>query len=133
MGRERERPTILLIDDVPDVLKILGTQLAQWGYRVLTAASGEEGLTLAEAERPALILLDILMPRMKGRDVCARLKTNPATHEIPVIFLTALGLPDHVKVGLEVGAEDYVVKPFEPEDLKERIRVCLLRSRRDPT
>ncbi|MBI3322847.1 MAG: response regulator, partial [Candidatus Omnitrophica bacterium] len=73
--------------------------------------------------------LDILMPKMKGREVCARLKADPATAGIPVIFLTALGLPDHIKAGLDLGAEDYIVKPFKAADLKERINVCLLRHR----
>jgi len=68
-----------------------------------------------------------MMPKMKGRDVCARLKANPETAPIPVVFLTALGLADHVKAGMDVGAEDYIVKPFQPSELKERIAVCLAR------
>ena len=122
--------TILIIDDVPSILKILKKQLEHWGYRALTANDGEAGIAVAVAERPDLILLDILMPKMKGRQVCARLKRHPETESIPVIFLTALGLSDHVRAGLDLGAEDYVIKPFKPDYLKERIKICLLRHQR---
>lgn len=121
--------TILVVDDTPDILKVLKRQLEHWGFRALVASSGEEGLATAQHEHPDLILLDILMPKMKGREVCSRLKADPATAGIPVIFLTALGLPDHIKAGMDLGAEDYIVKPFKPADLKERITVCLLRHR----
>ena len=121
--------TILIVDDTPVILKMLKRQLEHWGYQALTADSGEAGLRLAEQERPDLILLDILMPKMKGREVCARLKANPKTRDIPVMFLTALGLTEHVKTGIELGADDYIVKPFKPADLKERIAVTLWRRR----
>lgn len=123
------RPTILLIDDEPDILKTVGRRLEQEGFRVATAASGEEGLRLAQEAPPDLVLLDIMMPKLKGRDVCARLKGDPRTANIPVIFLTALGLPDHVKAGLDAGAEDYLVKPFDDRELKMRIQICLARAR----
>ncbi len=119
--------TILLIDDETTLLKVVSRRLVKEGFRMLTAESGEEGLRLAEEELPDLILLDIMMPKMKGWDVCARLKANPKTASIPVVFLTALGLADHVKAGMDLGAEDYVVKPFAPGELKERITVCLAR------
>ena len=121
---------ILLIDDEPDILEVIRFRLEREGYRMFTAMSGEEGLQLAEAELPDLILLDIMMPKMKGRDVCACLKANPKTQHIPVIFLTALNLADHIKAGMDLGAEDYIVKPFEPALLKERITVILARHRR---
>ena len=122
-GRKR----ILLVDDNQDILQVISRRLQSWGYEALTAESGEEGLRIAEEQHPDLILLDIMMPQMKGRDVCARLKANPKTQQIPVIFLTALGLADHFKAGMDVGAEDYIVKPFQPSELKERITVCLAR------
>jgi len=130
MNHTQTRQTILVIDDMSDLLKMLRKQLEHWGYRALTASSGEEGLSLADTEQPDLILLDVLMPKMKGREVCARLKANPTTRDIPVIFLTALGMADHVKTGMELGADDYIIKPFKAADLKERIGVCLLRHRR---
>lgn len=132
MSPAQERQTVLVVDDTPDTLKVLKRQLEYWGYRALTAASGEEGLEVAERERPDVILLDILMPKMKGREVCARLKTNPTTKHIPVIFLTALGLDDQVKAGMELGADDYIVKPLQPDDLRERLKVCLLRRQTRP-
>ena len=119
--------TILLVDDDEAIRKVVGFRLKQAGYRVLTASSGEEGLQIAAAQQPDLILLDIMMPKMKGRDACARLKADPKTSRIPVIFLTALGLADHVKAGMDLGAEDYIVKPFESGELKERIAICLAR------
>ena len=122
------RKRILIMDDTKDILSVVSRRLQSWGYEPLTAESGEEGLRLAEAHRPDLILLDIMMPKMKGRDVCARLKADPATRRIPVIFLTALGLADHVRAGIAAGAEDYLVKPFEVAELKERIAVCLARA-----
>ena len=121
---------ILLVDDTEDILLVVSRRLKSWGYEALTASSGEEGLKLAEAHIPDLILLDIMMPKMKGRDVCARLKADPKTANIPVIFLTALGLADHIKAGMDLGAEDYIVKPFEPAELKKRIAVVL--ARHDP-
>ena len=118
---------ILIVDDTKDILLVVSRRLESWGYEPLTAESGEEGLRLAEEHVPSLVLLDIMMPKMKGRDVCARLKSNPKTQHIPVIFLTALGLADHIKAGLDLGADDYIVKPFEPAQLKERIAICLAR------
>ena len=120
---------ILMVDDTTDLLLVVSRRLESWGYEALTAESGEEGLRIAQEQRPDLILLDIMMPKMKGREVCARLKADPRTRHIPVIFLTALGLADHVKAGMDLGAEDYIVKPFEPAELKERIIVCLSRHR----
>ena len=125
------QPKILLVDDEADVRKTVGRRLQQQGFEVLTAEGGEEGLRIAEEQQPALILLDIMMPKMTGRDVCQRLKANPKTQRIPVIFLTALGYADNIKAGLDLGAEDYIVKPFEPAVLKERITVCLARHGRE--
>ena len=118
---------ILIVDDTKDVLQVISRRLKSWGYEVLTAHSGEEGLRLVEEQEPDLILLDIMMPKMKGREVCAQLKANPRTARIPIIFLTALGLADHIKAGMDLGADDYLIKPFESADLKERITVCLAR------
>ena len=118
---------VLIVDDTKDILLVVSRRLESWGYEPFTAESGEDGLRIAEEHLPDLVLLDIMMPKMKGRDVCARLKSNPRTQHIPVIFLTALGLADHIKAGLDLGADDYIVKPFEPAQLKERIAICLAR------
>lgn len=124
------RPTVLLVDDDPNILKMLAKHLEHWGYGVIQASSGEAGLAQARAEKPDVVLLDIMMPKMRGREVCDALKADPATAGIPVIFLTALGLADHIRSGLNLGAEDYVVKPFRPDELRQRIAVCLLRHGR---
>lgn len=118
---------ILIVDDEPDLLTLAGQRLKSWGYEVLQAGSGEEGLRLADEGQPDLILLDVLMPKMKGREACAALKANDRTKHIPVIFLSSLGMPDHIKGGLDAGAEDYIMKPFNADDLRDRIRVCLSR------
>ena len=128
MGSETTRPRILLVDDTEDILLVIAKRLESWGYEAMTANSGEDGLRIAQEQRPDLVLLDIMMPKMKGRDVCARLKADPKTAKIPVIFLTALGLADHVKAGMDLGAADYIVKPFEPAELKERVAVVLARA-----
>ncbi len=121
------RKRILVVDDEQDMRFMLAERLTNWGYAVSVADDATEAWRIAKEELPALILLDIMMPQMKGRDFCELLKANPRTKDIPVIFLTALGLPDHIKAGLEVGGEDYITKPFDPEDLKDRIRVCVAR------
>ena len=119
---------ILIVDDTKDILTVVSRRLQSWGYEALTAETGEDGLRMAQEHLPDLLLLDIMMPKMKGRDVCAKLKADPKTAHIPVIFLTALGLADHVKAGMDLGAADYIVKPFEPAELKERIAVVLARA-----
>ncbi len=121
------RKRILIVDDNQDILLVVSRRLQSWGYEAFTAENGEEGLRIAQEQRPDLILLDIMMPKMKGRDVCARLKANPKTQGIPVVFLTALQMADHIKAGIDLGADDYIVKPFRPAELKERIAICLAR------
>ena len=123
---------ILVVDDTKDILLVVARRLQSWGYQALTADSGEEGLRIAQEQLPDLILLDIMMPKMKGRDVCSRLKANSKTAQIPVIFLTALGMADHVRAGMNLGADDYVTKPYDAEDLRERIKICLLRHSQPP-
>jgi DNA-binding response OmpR family regulator len=127
MSETASKKRILIVDDTKDVLQVVSRRLQSWGYEALMADSGEEGLRIAEEQLPDLILLDVMMPKLKGREVCARLKANPNTQKIPVIFLTALGLADHVKAGMDLGADDYIVKPFEPAELKDRIVICLAR------
>ena len=127
------RKRILVVDDTKDILQVVARRLQSWGYEALTAETGEDGLRVAQEHLPDLVLLDIMMPKMKGRDVCAKLKADPKTQHIPVIFLTALGLADHVKAGMDLGADDYIVKPFEPAELKDRIAICLARANKTTT
>ncbi len=119
---------ILVVDDDQAMLLSVEQRLKSWGLTVFTSSTGEDALRLAKEHVPHLILLDIMLPRMKGREVCDKLKADPSTKAIPVIFLTALGLADHIRAGMNLGADDYLVKPFDPESLKERIEVCLMRQ-----
>mgnify|MGYP001561415979 CR=1 FL=1 len=132
MTAEPRPKRILIVDDTKDILQVVARRLQSCGYEALTAETGEDGLRVAQEQLPDLVLLDIMMPKMKGREVCARLKADPKTKHIPVIFLTALGLADHIKAGMDLGADDYIVKPFEPSELKDRIAICLARQRNQP-
>jgi CheY-like chemotaxis protein len=128
-----ERPaTILIVDDDPGVRKVAARRLAQEGYRVLTAENGHQALALAGAERPQLILLDILMPGIDGREVLRRLSADAATADIPVVLLTVIG------TGEEVAAPDgspesayaaRLTKPYQPHELLQTIRTVLSRRR----
>ncbi|UTH72819.1 HD-GYP domain-containing protein [Chromobacterium sp. IIBBL 290-4] len=120
-----ERITVLVVDDAPECLAVLG-ELLQPHYRVLVANSGAAALRLAEAEpRPELILLDVMMPEMDGRQVFTRLRAQAATADIPVIFVTAMGdLQDELQ-GLEAGAVDYITKPIAPPLVLARVRIQL--------
>jgi DNA-binding response OmpR family regulator len=118
---------ILIVEDDKAIRQLLSKRVASWDFRPLEAATGEEAVRIAQSEVPDLVLLDTILPKLKGREVCAILKDDPKTAHIPIIFLTALELPDHVKAGLDLGADDYITKPIDPEHLRRRIRVCLLR------
>lgn len=116
---------ILVVDDEADIVELLSRRLEDWGYGVLQATNGEDGLRLAQRERPDLVLLDIRMPRMSGLQVCAKLRNQTEQPRIPVIFLTALGRPEQIENGFQQEPDDYIVKPFEASDLKYRIEACL--------
>ncbi len=116
---------ILLVDDNPTNLKVLSGAMAESGWTILVATDGERALKQAEYALPDLILLDVMMPGINGFETCARLKSNPTTQEIPVIFITALDEPiDKVK-GLNLGAVDYITKPFQQEEVLARVGVHL--------
>jgi len=118
------RPTLLLVDDEPTNLHVLRHTL-QGDYRLLFAKNGPMALELARAERPNLVLLDIMMPAMSGYEVCQALKEDPATASTPVIFVTALAEAGNEQQGLEMGAVDYIVKPFNPAIVQARVRTHL--------
>ncbi|MBD9416224.1 two-component system response regulator [Pseudomonas sp. PDM16] len=118
------RPKLLLVDDEPTNLQVL-RQILQDDYRLLFAKDGEKALELAERESPALILLDVMMPGMTGHEVCTRLKAQPSTSAIPVIFVTALADVDDEAKGFEVGAVDYITKPVSPPIVRARVRTHL--------
>ena len=111
---------ILVVDDINKNLQIVGTVLRNQGYEVMPAASGAEALKCVRAQLPDLILLDLMMPEMDGLEVCRRLKADPATRQVPVIFLTASNEMEHLVKGFEMGAVDYVSKSEHLNSLEER-------------
>ena len=123
---------ILAVDDEEDILELLRFNLTKEGFAVVCAASGEEALKAALSQRPDLILLDLLLPAMDGLEVARRLKSNPSTQEIPVIMVTAKGEVADIVAGLEVGAEDYITKPFSRKVLIARVRAVLRRKASGP-
>ncbi len=124
-GMER----ILIAEDEKDIRDLIAFTLQFAGYEVIAAKDGDEAYRAALEEAPDLILLDVRMPRMDGYEVCEKLKAFDNTRKIPVVFLSAKGQEGEVKAGLEVGAVEYILKPFSPDQLAERIRIIL--SNRD--
>jgi len=116
---------ILVVDDEIYIVHILDFSLGMEGYEVLTALDGEQALEKARTEKPDLIVLDIMMPKLDGYETCKRLKADPETKDLPVILLSAKGRNVDQKVGFEVGADDYITKPFSPRKLVERINAIL--------
>ncbi len=116
---------ILVVDDEPKVARLARDYLEKNGFRVLTASDGPTALTLARRERPDLLILDLMLPGMDGREVCRILRRES---DLPIIMLTALAEESDQVVGLELGADDYIVKPFSPRALVARVRAMLRRS-----
>ena len=122
---------ILLVDDETDLLEMLQSIFERAGYtRILTAASGKAALKIWKEAKPSMIILDVMMPGMDGFEVCRRLGSSPDTAEIPVLMLTARGEEMDRVVGLSLGADDYVVKPFSVRELMLRVRAVLRRRKR---
>lgn len=127
---------VLVVDDEADVLELVRYNLEKNGYRVITAVTGEEAVKKAMSALPNLVVLDLMLPGIDGLEVCKQLKSNPKTENIPVVMLTAKGEESDVVVGLEVGADDYITKPFSPKVLIARVRRILHRltiQQRDDT
>ena len=123
---------ILAVDDEEDILELLQFNLTKEGFAVACAASGEEALKAALSHRPDLILLDLLLPGMDGLEVARRLKKDASTKEIPIIMVTAKGEEADIVTGLEVGAEDYITKPFSRKVVIARVRAVLRRKASAP-
>jgi CheY-like chemotaxis protein len=113
--------TILVIDDDPVIQKLLSVNFELEGYRVVTAGDGVEGLDAVAAHHPDAVLLDVMMPRMDGLEVCRRLKADPGTASIPVILLSAKAQATDISGGIEAGADDYITKPFDPLELLDKV------------
>ncbi len=117
--------TVLIVDDDISVHKMLEPVLTTSGFGVLCAKTGEEGLTMAREKKPDIIILDVILPGIKGREVCATLKKDPAVKNTPVLFLTSKDSPDDVQAEIEVGAIGHLTKPINPQYLVARIKKIL--------
>ena len=126
---EAMRDRVLIVEDEKDVREMLRLNLKMGGFDVLEAQNGAEGLAIAKAELPSVVILDLMMPEMSGMEVCRALRRNPATSRIPILMLTAKSTEGDKVAGLEVGADDYVTKPFSPRELLLRVRAV---ARRQP-
>ena len=113
---------VLVVDDEMHILRIVKYKLESAGYNVLTALNGTDAIELARTEKPALIFLDIMMPGINGYEVCQTLKNDPQTKDIIIIMLTAKGQESDKIKGLEVGVDEYITKPFSPQDLLDRTK-----------
>jgi DNA-binding response OmpR family regulator len=121
------RPSLLVIEDDEDIVELLRHNLEREGFQVWTAPSGEAGLDLAQTRLPSLILLDLGLPGIQGLEVCRMLRSSRETSRIPIVMLTAKGEESDIVVGLELGADDYVGKPFKVRELLARLRAVLRR------
>jgi DNA-binding response OmpR family regulator len=117
---------ICIVDDDPDVRELVEYKLVQNGHEVLSATNGQDALVLVPEAKPALLLLDVMMPGLSGFDVLSQLRANPATRALPIIMLTAKAQDADAERGFALGANDYMLKPFSPRELLNRINAQLM-------
>ena len=122
---DADRPVVLVADDDDDIRDLVAFRLDRAGYEVLRAGDGQQALDLAREHNPDLAVLDVMMPKLTGYDVTRELRSDAATSRIPVILLTARVQEADVARGFEAGADDYVKKPFSPQELKARVQAVL--------
>jgi len=125
-----KKPYILIVDDEEDILELVQYNLKREGYQVSSLNSGEEAIRNVKEKKPDLILLDLMLPGIDGYEICKLLKRDESTQHIPIIMLTAKGEESDIVTGLELGADDYITKPFSPKVLVARLRTVLRRSNR---
>ncbi|MEZ0396469.1 MAG: response regulator [Anaerolineales bacterium] len=121
---------ILIAEDERDIRDLITFTLRFAGYEVVAASNGEEAVSLAQQEKPDLILMDVRMPRMTGYEACAAIKADPALQDIPVMFLSAKGQEAEIQAGLSAGATEYLLKPFAPDQLTARIQTILAQHKK---
>jgi DNA-binding response OmpR family regulator len=121
----RTMPVILAVDDDPAVLRIIESLLSRHEYAVKTAASGEDALRILRELTPAVLILDVMMDGISGYDICHAVKLDPRLHDVPVIFLTSRGTPKDYKMGHDLGAVIYMVKPLKPEKLLNIVQMLI--------
>ena len=122
---EREQPIVLAADDDEDILELVAFRLERSGYTVVRARDGEEAVELARQAKPDLAVLDVMMPKLDGFEVTRRLRADEATRRMPIILLTARAQDADLQRGFEAGADDYVRKPFSPQELQMRVQSIL--------
>lgn len=122
-----DRKKILVVDDEPDIVKVVRKRLEESGYEVVTASDGQEGLEKARGVSPDLVILDLMLPKMDGYRVCGLLKRDARYAKIPVIIFSARGQADDIDLGKEVGADAYIMKPFDFQKLLMKIKELLER------
>jgi two-component system, OmpR family, alkaline phosphatase synthesis response regulator PhoP len=132
MGGVPTKANVLVVDDEEDILELVRVNLTREGYQVQCALTGEAALALVRSDPPDLIVLDLMLPGTDGLEVCRRLKGEARTAHIPIVMLTARSEDADIVVGLELGADDYVTKPFSPRVLAARIKTILRRKSADP-
>ncbi|MFH1269911.1 MAG: response regulator, partial [Candidatus Omnitrophota bacterium] len=125
------KPRILIVDDDPDILDVLEISLSEENYEILKAMDGEEAIRIIKCKPLDLVLLDYAMPKMNGRQVCKEVKKDILLRHLPIIMVTGKGEVSDKVGGIDAGADDYIVKPFEPKELLARIRMILRRTARD--
>jgi len=123
-----DKPTILVVDDEEDIVALVELNLAREDYKVLACGTGEQALEIAHSKLPDLMILDLMLPGIDGLEVCRRLKNHPKTMQIPIIILSAKGEEADIVAGLELGADDYITKPFNGKVLVARVRRVLRKS-----
>lgn len=116
---------IVIAEDEPDIRELIAFTLRFAGHEVITAGNGQEGFDLTKQERPDLVLLDVRMPKLTGYDACRKIKADPELGHIPVIFLSAKGQESEIAQGFAAGADEYLLKPFAPDQLTERVKAIL--------
>lgn len=116
---------IVIAEDEPDIRELIAFTLRFAGYEVITGSNGEEGYELTKKERPDLAMFDVRMPKMTGYDACKKIKADREIAHIPVIFLSAKGQENEIEQGLAAGAEEYLLKPFAPDQLTDRVKAVL--------
>ncbi len=122
------RGCVLVVEDEEDILELVRYHLEKEGYQVITAATGEEAVKTARKQLPDLVLLDLMLPGLDGLDVCRIIKNDPTTTHVPIVMLTARGEEADIVAGLELGADDYITKPFSPRVMMARVKAVLRRK-----
>ena len=125
------KETILIVDDEQDIIELIKYNLKNEGYAILTAQTGEQAVKIAEQSQPDLMVLDLMLPGIDGLEVTKYLKNNEQTRDMPIVMLTAKGEESDIVTGLELGASDYISKPFSPKVLVARIRAILRRRKKN--